>query len=195
MYDIDDLDRQAYQAKKDEKKAERKGKWAKREKSFWKAFLFTKDGKPKSGLMIYTFCLSFLFIAVYILAFNYLIDWLAPVLADMNTVVANLLQSLAVSAVGILVGALLHLLLKDKRLFFGTFVWMTVYLVAAFITLLIMLRGSGATGVFLDFYLWFMLIPVLTGLAASYALYKKDYTAPREGEEENAPWKQYTQRR
>ena len=194
MGQSDDLFRQAQDAEKDRKKKEKKEKWAKREKKFWKAFLFTEDGKPKSGLLIYTFCMSFLFLAVYIVAFNYLIEWLTPVLAGLPTAVSNLLQSLTVSLVGILIGWLLHMVIKDKRVIFGTFLWLTFYLILVLVSLLIMLRGTGTIGLFLNFYLWFMVIPVLTGLAASFGMYKKDYVPPKQ-QTEQAPWKQYTQRR
>ena len=60
--------------------------------------------------------------------------------------------------------------------------------------MLIMLRGTEAFDAFLYFFLWFMVIPVLTGLPVSFLLYKKDYAPPAE-KEEDKPWKQYTQRR
>ena len=37
--------------------------------SFWSAFQMTENGKPKSGLLVYTFCLSFVMLAVCILFF------------------------------------------------------------------------------------------------------------------------------
>ena len=45
---------------------------------FWKAFLFTEDGKPKSGLMVYTFCLSLVYVPLYMAAFYFSIEWLTP---------------------------------------------------------------------------------------------------------------------
>lgn len=190
----DDISGYAREAQKEERRKERKAKWAKREKSFWKAFLFTKDGKPKSGLLIYTFCLSFLFIGLYILMFSLLIDWLTPVLESCSPLVSNLAVSLAVSAVGILVGALIHRFVREKRLFFGTFLWLTVYLVAVLVTMLLMLRGTGGIEAFLYFFLWFMVIPVLSGLLVSFLLYRKDYRL-QTAREEPEPWKRYTQRR
>lgn len=190
----DDISGYAREAQKEERRKERKAKWAKREKSFWKAFLFTKDGKPKSGLLIYTFCLSFLFIGLYILTFFYFIDWLTPILESFSSVLSNLAVSAAVSAIGILAGALLHRFLRDKRLFFGTYLWLTVYLTTVLITMLVMLRGTGGTEAFLNFFLWFMVIPVLSGLLVSFLLFRKDYH-PEAQQAEPEPWKKYTQRR
>ena len=190
----DDISGFAREAEKEARRKQRKEKWAKREKGFWKAFLFTKDGKPKSGLLIYTFCLSFLFIGLFILTFFFFIDWLTPMLESAPPVLSNLAVSAAVSAVGILAGALLHRFLQEKRLFFGTYLWLTVYLAAVLVTMLLMLRGTGGTEAFLYFFLWFMAIPVLSGLPVSYLLFRKDYKpAAQQGEPE--PWKKYTQRR
>ena len=41
-----DFYRQIEAAEREKRKKERKEKWARREKSFWKAFLFTEDGEP-----------------------------------------------------------------------------------------------------------------------------------------------------
>ena len=190
----DDISGFAREAEKEARKKQRKEKWAKREKSFWKAFLFTKDGKPKSGLLIYTFCLSFLFIGLYILMFSCFIDWLTPALESFSPALSNLAVSAAVSAVGILAGALLHRFLRDKRLFFGTCLWLTVYLAAVLVTMLLMLRGTGGIEAFLYFFLWFMVIPVLSGLLVSFLLFRKDYR-PETQQTEPEPWKKYTQRR
>ena len=48
----DDFYQQVRDIDKQRSRAQRKEKWEKREKSFWKAFLFTEDGKPKSGLIL-----------------------------------------------------------------------------------------------------------------------------------------------
>ncbi|MCD8124747.1 MAG: hypothetical protein LUE23_06890 [Lachnospiraceae bacterium] len=74
---------------------------------------------------------------------------------------------------------------------FGTYVWLTLYAVVVLITEGIMLWGDGATlRVFLDFFVWFMLIPVVTGLPVSYCLFRRDYVPEREQEKE-PEWKKY----
>lgn len=190
----DDLSYYAREAEQEKKKKARREKWAKREKNFWKAFLFTKDGKPKSGLMIYTFCLSFLFIGLYIVAFMVLIDWLTPSLSSLSPWLSNLILSAAVSLLGILAGWGIHRFAKEKRLFFGTFLWLAVYLILVLISMLFLLRGTGGWEAFAYFFLWFMVIPVISGLPVSFLLYKRDYR-PAVSQEEDKPWKQYTQRR
>jgi hypothetical protein len=188
-----DFYRQIEAAEREKRKKERKEKWARREKSFWKAFLFTEDGKPKSGLMVYTFCLSLVFVLLYIAAFNFSIEWLAPVTAGWPVFAGNLLQSLAASGAGLLVSLLVHKIFSDKRLMFGCHLWLALYAVLVCASMLFMLKEEGAAASFLHFFAWFILIPVGLGLVVTGLLYKRDYVPPAKDEE--APWKKYTQRR
>lgn len=190
----DDLFRQERDREREEQKKARKEKWEKREKSFWKSFLLTEDGKPKSGLFIYTFCLSFVFLGVYIAAFYIAIEGLAAPMAGLPPFWSNLLQSLVVSVVGALLCALLHLLLTDKRLVFRTYLWLVVYAVACIITLMVMLGDWGAIQAMLAFCAWFVLIPLAVGIAVSFLLYRRDYVRPAQSEEK-PEWKKYTERR
>ena len=180
---------------REERKKARKAKWKKREEGFWKTFLFTEDGKPKSGFLIYTFCLSFVFVGLYIAGFYFVTEGAAMSLATaMPAFWGNLILSLIVGAAGAALSALLHILLPDKRLAFGTHIWLALYIVAAVITLCIMLKDWEAIQVMLVFVLWFAAIPVTMGLIVTYLLYRKDYVPPQEREEKPV-WKQYTERR
>ena len=185
--------RQIEEAEREQRKKARKEKWARREKSFWKAFLFTENGKPKSGLMTYTFCLSLVYVVLYIAAFNFAIEWLTPVTAGWPVLAGNLLQSLAVGAVAALASFGLHRLFSDKRIMFGCHLWLAGYAVLVCVSMLLILRDGEAFGAFLHFFVWFMVIPVLLGLAVTFLLYRKDYVPPRR--DEDAPWRKYTQRR
>lgn len=188
-----DLYRQIDQAERERQKNERKEKWAKREKSFWKAFLFTEDGKPKSGLMVYTFCLSLVYVLLYIAAFNCSIEWLSPITASWPVLAGNLLQSLAAGAALALLSLVLHRLFADKRLLFGCHLWLAVYALLVCVSMLFLLGDRDAFGAFLHFFFWFILIPVSMGLTVTFLLYRRDYTPPRREEEQ--PWKKFTQRR
>lgn len=181
-------------AEREQKRAERKEKWAQRERKFWKAFLFTEDGKPKSGLFIYTFCLSIGLVLLCLLAFNYSIEWLTPVLAPLPVFWGNLLQSLAASAAMLLVSVVLHLIFKDKRLMFGSYLWLAFYAVVMLIAMLVILWDTGAWREFLTFFAWFVVIPVVTGLLVTGLLCRRDHK-PSVVPAEEEPWKKYTQRR
>lgn len=176
-----------------ERRKERQEKWKAREKSFFKAFLFTENGKPKSSLLIYTFCLSLLFLAIYGVALFTLIDWLEPLVHSWPPVVGNLLITLLASVIGILIGVILHTLFPDKRLLFGAHVWLALYALAALVTVLIFLRGDAGLGDFLVFFGWFFLPPVLLGGLVFWALFRRDYE-PEVKPEALQPWQKYTRR-
>ena len=188
-----DFERQIEDAERERRKKERKEKWAKREKSFWKAFLFTEDGKPKSGLMVYTFCLSIVFVLLYIGAFNLIINWLSPVTAEWPVFAGNLVQSLAAGVVGVLVTLILHRIFSEKRLMLGTYLWLAGYILLVSVSMIFMLGDWEAFVAFLHFFAWFAVIPVILGLIVSYFLYRRDYVPPKR--EEDQPWKKFTQRR
>lgn len=188
-----DFERQIEDAERERRKKERKEKWAKREKNFWKAFLFTEDGKPKSGLMVYTFCLSIVFVLLYIGAFNLIINWLSPVTAEWPVFAGNLVQSLAAGVVGVLVTLILHRIFSEKRLMLGTYLWLAGYILLVSVSMIFMLGDWEAFAAFLHFFAWFAVIPVALGLIVSYFLYRRDYVPPKR--EEDQPWKKFTQRR
>ena len=188
-----DFERQIEDAERERRKKERKEKWAKREKNFWKAFLFTEDGKPKSGLMVYTFCLSIVFVLLYMGAFNLIINWLSPVTAEWPVFAGNLVQSLAAGVVGVLVTLILHRIFSEKRLMLGTYLWLAGYILLVSVSMIFMLGDWEAFVAFLHFFAWFAVIPVILGLIVSYFLYRRDYVPPKR--EEDQPWKKFIQRR
>lgn len=161
--------------------------------SFWSAFRMTENGKPKSGLLVYTFCLSFVMLAVYGAAFFVVIEGLHNLTVGLPVFWGNLIQSLAAAIVGLLVSILLHFVLPDKRLMFGTYLWLALYAVACLITLLIYLQGTGAAGALLTFYGWFVVIPLALGLAVTHYLFRRDYVPPKPDDE--PAWKKSIQRR
>jgi len=169
----------ANEEKKQGAKDSHEGKWVARGRRFWSAFLFTKDGKPKSSLLIYTFCLSFVFFGIMVALLFLLIDYVTPLVAPLPIILGNLVLSVSASGLTILTGWILHHFLKDKRLVLGAYLWLALYLVAMLVGELAILWGQTAAIVsFLSFYLWFGIIPVLSGLAAFYALYRRDYRPP-----------------
>ena len=184
---------QADEAKRSKKSKARKEKLQKLEKSFWRSFLLTEDGKPKSGLLIYTFCLSFVFLGIYILAFWMVIEELSDPLASLPPVLGNLIQSVLVGVAASALSGLMHILLPDKRLAFGTHLWLALYVVASVITLAILLKEAELIGTMLMFALWFAVIPLAMGLTVTYLLYRRDYVPPRQVEEK-PEWTKYTQR-
>lgn len=190
----DNFDREIRDAEKQRRGQERKEKWARREKKFWRTFLFTEDGKPKSGLGIYTFSLSFVFLAVYVAAFYLVTEGLTPLMEAWPAKLANLLQSVAAGLIGAAVCWAVHRVSRDKRLALGSFLWLAAYAVLVFVSMLIILRGTGAIPAFLVFFGWFVLIPLVLGLLTAWLLYRRDWQPPQSGQDE-PDWKKYTRRR
>ena len=75
----------------------------------------------------------------------------------------------------------------------GTHLWLALYVVAAVITLAVMLRGTGATGAMLTFFAWFAGLPLVLGLLVTGLLYRKDRgRGKKDGSQPE--WKKYTRR-
>ena len=130
---------------------------------------------------------------MHLIAYTYIVDWLALLTESWPLVLGNLTGSLCVSAAVLLVGYVLHRLLSDKRLMLGTYLWLLLYLVASVITMALLLRDWETMRVFLHFVLWFAAIPVGLGLVLFTLLYRRDHHAPAPVEEEPA-WKKYVRR-
>ena len=188
-----DRSRETRDLERESRRQQRRKKWDERAKSFWKTFLFTENGKPKSGFLVYTFCLSVVFIALLLIGFNFIVDWLSPLTESWPVALGNLFASLCVSAAVLLIGYVLHRLLSDKRLMLGTYLWLLLYLVASVITMALLLRDWETMRVFLHFVLWFAAIPVALGLLLFSLLYRRDHHVPAPVEEEPA-WKKYVRR-
>ena len=172
---------------------ERDKKWKKRGDAFWSAFLFTKDGKPKSALMIYSFCLSIVFMACYFLLYALALNLMEGLLNKIPDIALTLLQTAAVSAIGMLAALLLHMIFKDKRLMLTTAAWMVVYVIAIVITLLILTHGQEGSGSLIALVLTAAGIPILCCFLLSFYLFKRDWRPQQEIAEE-PEWKKYIHR-
>ena len=174
-----------------EKQKARDKKWEERGKKFWSAFLFTKDGRPKSGFMIYTFCMSFVVLGIYLLLFWAVIEILHPYVAAWPVFPQNLLQTLIVAFLGLMPVWAVHHFVEEKRLMLGTYLWLLFYTLAAVLTELILLKGTGAYKEFFVFISWFVLIPLISGLIFTGYLAKRDYRPPVKKEDNTPSWKKY----
>ena len=178
---------------RERRQQERKQKSEERSKKFWSTFLFTENGRPKSGFLIYTFCLAIAFFAIQYASFYFIVDWLDPVTKDWPLILGNLTGSIICCLPALIVGWLLHRWFSDKRLMPGTYIWLALLAVASIITMAIMLRGTEAMPEFLKFFFWFAIIPLALGLIVFYCLYKRDYK-PKNQKEEEPEYKKYIRR-
>lgn len=158
---------------KELRRAEREKEQARRVESFWDAFRLTENGHVKSTLLLNSFCLSILFLAVYGAAFFLLTDpihaWLA----------------LAPRAVENLVSALLPRPDRDSNLradptdrhpqtVLAAYGWLLLLALASLVTMLLLLRGdSGASVLFLQLFGMMVPVPLLMGFGSSWWLLRR----------------------
>ena len=168
---------------------ERDERVKKKADSFFGAFLMTENGKPKSSLAIYSLFLSFAWIAVYAFCYWAAVEYLTDPLDGLSAFASNLVIALTASIVGTAVCCVPHFFFKDKRLVFCGFLWLVLYALVVLIAMLILLQGTGV-GAFLNFFGWFVAIPVVLGCLASGLLFRRDWR-PQKPKEEEPEWKKY----
>ena len=153
---------------------------------FWRSFLFTEDGKPKSGFGVNSFFLSLLFLVVFF-ALMYGASFL-----QQDFGLSNLLVSPLVAIVGTAICCVAFFFFRDKRYPVAGFLWLDGLAVACAIYLLIYLASEPeAQAHFLrDFFLPFILVPLVVGTVASLLIYR--YEKKKQPEKKDEPeWKKY----
>ena len=100
---------------KELQRAEREKARAQRVDSFWNAFQLTENGHVKSTLLLNSFCLSIVFLAVYFAAFYLLTDPIHALLSSAPLAVENLANALLPAIVGTAVCGLTHLFCHSGR--------------------------------------------------------------------------------
>lgn len=163
--------------------------------SFWSAFQFTENGKPKSSLLVYTFSLSVLFGAVYFLCYEGAIRLLTEPLAPLPAWGANLVLALLASIAGAAICCLPHRFFRDKRLVFGGHLWLCLYAAAVLVIMLVLLGFTEGFVSFLVFFGWFILPPVGIGTLISGLLFGKDRGKQTQQATAEPEWKKYVNRR
>lgn len=164
---------------------ERIGKAA---KSFWGAFQMTENGKVKSTLLLYSFCLCWVLLLVYggcFALFSPLLDGLKDSLPVMAVTV---IEALVPAIVGTAAASLVWLLPGDKRLLPAAYLWLALLMLACLITLIIMM-GLGSAGLILQFFGMFVLAPLALGLGTSVLLYYLYWKKRPPVEDTTRPWK------
>lgn len=159
--------------------------------SFWSAFQMTENGKVKSTLLLYSFCLCWVFLAVYGLAYAFLTVPLHNLTSGGPTAVENLVGALVPAVLGTAVCSLTWFLSKtEKRLMPAAYIWLFVLALACLITLLILLRGEGeAQLLVLQFFGMFVLTPVLLGGGLAMFLYYRYWKNKPVSADAAALWK------
>ena len=158
---------------KELRRAEREKEQARRVESFWDAFRLTENGHVKSTLLLNSFCLSILFLAVYGAAFFLLTDPIHAWLALAPRAVENLVSVLLPALIGTAICALTHLICHPQTVL-AAYGWLLLLALASLVTMLLLLRGdSGASVLFLQLFGMMVPVPLLMGFGSSWWLLRR----------------------
>lgn len=153
-------------------RAEQEKARAQKADSFWNAFRLTENGHVKSTLLLNSFCLSILFLAVYFAAFYLLTDPIHHLLSAAPRAVENLANALLPAAVGTAACALAQLFCHPRTVL-AAYLWLLVLALASLIAMLLMLRGQEGTSLFLSLYTMLVPAPLVLGIAVSLWLLRR----------------------
>ena len=157
--------------------------------SFWSAFQMTENGRVKSTLLLYSFCLCWVFIAVYAALFVFLLDPLDALVSGAPGIVAHVVEAVVPALVGAVVCVLPWPIIKDKRIIPASYTWIFLLSLACLIAMLVMMKDEPeARNLFLQFFVQAVPAPILFGGGLSaflYSRYLKNPPAVKEAE----PWK------
>lgn len=153
---------------------EKKQTQKKRADKFWNIFLFTDGkGKLKSTLLVNSFSLSLLFLAVYGLCYYFLIDIIQIGLGENAPVfLQNLLQCLVPCIIGTGACCSLFRLLKKKELVPAAYVWLILYALVMLIGTLVGMDAETRP-FFLNFYMMIVPLPLALGTFLSFSMLKR----------------------
>ena len=99
-----------------------------KEYSFLDIFRFTKDGKPKSSVIVNTFSLSLLYLVIYFLSYYFLIDRIHHALApDTSVWLYNCAESILPAIAGTMLCALPALWIQNKQYIIFAYGWLFLY--------------------------------------------------------------------
>lgn len=137
-------------------------------------FRFTKNGKMKSGTVVYSFSLAVLFLIVYGAAYYFLIDVLAPLTEGLPIFVSDLIGAVVPAIAGGLICMIPVLLMKERRYAVLAYLWLAVFAVLFLIVMTAMLwKEPDALSIFIRLFLIMVPAPLILGGGAAWYLYKR----------------------
>ena len=137
-------------------------------------FRFTKNGKMKSGTVVYSFSLAALFIIVYGAAYFFLIDVLAPMTKGMPIWVSDLIGAVIPAAAGCLVCLIPVLLLSERKYALYAYLWIAVFAVMFLIAMAVLLKDEkDALSIFIRLFIIMVPAPLILGCGTTWYFYKK----------------------
>ena len=136
----------------------------------WATLFLTQEGKPKSAKLLYTFCLSLVFLLVYGLCYWFLIDILEQTFAAASTFIRNLLEAVLPGLAGSILCGTFFFVFKDKSYLPVIYTWILVFALAVLVSLLL-LTDRGSLGMMLGVYSSIVLTGLVSGSVFSWYMY------------------------
>ena len=141
---------------------------------FREFFRFTKDGKMKSGTVVYSFSLAILFLIVYGAVYYYLIDVLAPITKGLPVWASDTVGAVVPAIAGGLICLIPVLLLSERKYAVYAYIWIAVFALAFMIAMLIQLKNEKeALSVFIRLFAIMVPAPLIIGGGTAWYFYKK----------------------
>lgn len=148
---------------------------------FWSIFLFTKDGKVKSPLIIYSFSMSFVLIAIYTVSYAFFIDPVHLLLLSSPAWLVALLESLIPALAGCALLCLLQKIIVNKLFIPAAYIWLLAYALFILAWMMLSLENGDDREFFLALYARLVPAPVVIGGAGSWLLYLRKGKTRRGG--------------
>lgn len=109
---------------------------AEKKYSFWDMFTMVENGKLKSTFMMYSFALSFVFLAAYAAAFILLVDPIEAFFAPVSPVLAGVMECILPALAGAVVSVGCQKMARNKWLAPAAYAWLVLYSVAVLVIVL-----------------------------------------------------------
>ena len=156
---------------------------------FWRTLFLTEDGRPKSTVLLYSFALSFLFLAIYAAAYAFLVGPLQSLLLpgygqmtpeelaafskanESRIFWANVLESVLPGLAGSAVCCGISLLIKERAIPAGAYIWLVVFLAVILIAMIFIARDAAVYRIFLYFILMYVPAGLLSGTIFTHHRY------------------------
>lgn len=134
--------------------------------SLWDLFSMRQNGKLKSTFLMYSFALSFLFLAVYGACFFCLAEPIERLFRESSLMVRAVMESLLPVIPATLLCLLCQRIARDKRIAAAAFGWLLLYALVAWVLMRSVLEGEEYR-MFLSLFLSVAPGPLLIGGGAT----------------------------
>jgi CDP-diglyceride synthetase len=147
-----------------------KSEFSKKVDRFLAGLFLTPEGRPKSAKLLYSFCLSLVFMAVYGLCYWFLVTPLEQAFSASSPAVRNLFEAVVPGLAGSALCCSLYFVFKDKSYLPCTYTWLTLFAIAAVAALIALTEREARSAAL---YFSALLIPtgLVSGSAFSWRMY------------------------